>query len=346
MSGLYPQIMKPIRTKTRLKDIAELAEISVATVSMALADHPNINDDTKSRVKEIGRQLGYRPRRQPTAVFKRRLGLMIVGGKQQDAVNTPLMMQLSDAGLRHDVRLEFMATDFTLEPDEQYQRALQFAENLDGLLLVGLVTDSLLRKLHDAGVRAVVMGDVYGQFIMPAHTAVVTFDSLGMGYMATKHLLSQGHRRVAFVCEKLYEGLAHDRWCKGYRLAHQDHGVTVQPALVQVTGRLEEGAGPAVDHFKQMGQWPDAYVVPDARIAASLMTLLKQQGVSVPPRSLIYNGIAGVKASPELEGCGRIDGKIQQLAEQAILCLVDAFMGKQSTAAHIQVPFETVNMQG
>lgn len=336
--------MKPMRTKTRLKDIAELADISVATVSMALADHPNINDDTKSRVREIGRKLGYRPRRQPMAAPKRRLGLMIVGGKQQDAVNTPLMMQLSDAGLRHDVRLEFMATDFSLQPDQQAQRSLQFAENLDGLLLVGLVTDSLLRKLHESGVRAVVMGDVYGQFVMPAHTSVVTYDALGMGYMATKHLLNQGHRRVAFVCEKLYEGLAHDRWCKGYRLAHQDHGLTVEAGLVQITGKLEEGAGPAVEQFKRMRQWPDAYVVPDARIAASLKTLLTQQGVSVKPTSLIYNGIAGVKCPLELVGCGRIDGRIQQMAEQAVLCLIDACTNKHAAAVHIQVPFDAANL--
>ena len=46
--------------KIRLKDIAKYAEVSVATVSMALADHPQVNEETRRKVKLASRKLGYK----------------------------------------------------------------------------------------------------------------------------------------------------------------------------------------------------------------------------------------------------------------------------------------------
>ena len=53
-----------ITTKRRvgLKDVASAAQVSVATASMAMSDHPRVIDETKRRVRRLGSEMGYRPK--------------------------------------------------------------------------------------------------------------------------------------------------------------------------------------------------------------------------------------------------------------------------------------------
>src|SRR5688572_15831921 len=58
-NGTSITLAKRVPRKVRLKDLAAKANVSVATVSMALSDHPSISDATKKRIHQIGRRLGY-----------------------------------------------------------------------------------------------------------------------------------------------------------------------------------------------------------------------------------------------------------------------------------------------
>ena len=60
--------MKAAESSTRvgMKEIAREAGVSIATVSMSLADYPHVNEQTKQRVRQVCRQMGYRRlRRRP-----------------------------------------------------------------------------------------------------------------------------------------------------------------------------------------------------------------------------------------------------------------------------------------
>src|SRR5687768_12773556 len=47
--------------KVTLRDVSEAAGLGMATVSRALADHPDVSRSTRDRVRVIAQQLGYRP---------------------------------------------------------------------------------------------------------------------------------------------------------------------------------------------------------------------------------------------------------------------------------------------
>src|SRR5262245_58050726 len=75
--------------RVTLKDIADKANVSIAAVSLALADRPGIGAETKSKVLRLSREMGYVPRRDPlldrandrTRLMKQRLGFLLLGGK-------------------------------------------------------------------------------------------------------------------------------------------------------------------------------------------------------------------------------------------------------------------------
>lgn len=334
----------PRSGKPRLKDIASIANISVATASMALADHPRVNDDTKRRVREIGKQIGYRTRPRYENQQPRRFGLMIVGGLVQDSVNAPLLMHLSQAGYANSVRFEYAATPPDFDHDEMLDRTLEFAQDLDAVLLVGCVTSALLEALASKGVTAIVLGDVQGHVSQPVDATVVTFDTLGMGYLATQRLLEQGHKRVAFACEYLIPGLSHERWLKGYRLAHAEAGVSLDPQLVYITGQCDIGLESAAIAFTKLDNIPTGFVVPDARLSASLVEHMAKLGSPIAQHALYFDVVADNQLPPELVDRPHFQVNITTLAQEAILRLIEACRNTQTNALHINIPFKCLNL--
>src|SRR5690606_2688271 len=203
--------MSTFGDKPRLKDIAHLADVSIATASMALSDHPKVSIHTKRKVLAISRRLGYRKgdaavdavNRSDAAV--RRFGLMIVGADVRHATNAPLLFHLSTLGMARNVRFEFTGTPAELEQeatptpqqiDRHMQHVLRFATNLDGLVLMGHVDRALLSRLREAGLPHIVAGHVLSSSPLqePPPVTTVAFDDVAMGYTATRWLLERGHR--------------------------------------------------------------------------------------------------------------------------------------------------------
>lgn len=330
--------------KPRLKDIASIANISVATASMALADHPRVNDNTKRRVREIGKQIGYRVRPRPHHQEPHRVGLMVIGGLGQDSVNTPLMMQLSEVGYTHSIRFEYAATPPDFDQDELLRRTLEFAQDLDGILLVGEVTTWLLDQLASRNITTVVLGDVQNQFAQPVNATVVTYDTMSMGYLGTKYLLDQGHRHIAFACEVLLPGLSHDRWLKGYQMAYGEAGILPAPSLIHITGNRQEGLDSAAQIYAKLNEPPTGFIVPDTRLAASLVDAMKQRGRPIGLKSLVFDAIHDLPLPPQLLGRPHFASCIHKLSQEAVLRLIDICRTDKTASLHINIPFEIINM--
>lgn len=330
--------------KPRLKDIASIGNISIATASMALADHPRVNDDTKRRVREICKQIGYRVRPRLQNQDPRRFGLLVLGGLGQDSVNTPLMMQLSEAGYAQNIRFEYAATAVEVDQKELLTRTLDFAQDLDGVMLVGMVTTALLDQLADRNISVVVLGDVQCPFGTPVNAAVVTYDTMGMGYLATRRLLAQGCGRIAFACEELLEGLSHERWLQGYRLALSEAGLLPDPSLIYVTNQLHAGLAEAAAAFVALDNPPTGFIVPDTRLAASLADAMQKRGQPISPQSLIFDAIHNMPLPEQLQGRPHFASCIHKLSQEAVLRLIETCRTSETNALHINIPFESLNM--
>ena len=119
---------------------------------------------------------------------------------------------------------------------------------------------------------------------------MITGDFIAMGQYSTGYLLDRGFRRVGFVSEVTPPGLCHDSWLMGYQLAHIRRGISIDPALVQVAGTVYAGGTPAAKHYTAMDTLPDAYVVPDTRIASSFYEAMKRRGIEIDSQRMVISG--------------------------------------------------------
>src|SRR5689334_12730749 len=131
-----------LRGKIRLTDVAEVANTSVATVSMALGGHPRISDATRRRVHQICRDLGYRPRRgtpsalKETAQVRERLRLAFLGDRLDSPINAALLQALTQRAAANDVRLEIESVTPASSAEQLVEQAVRLGRSVDGLMLM------------------------------------------------------------------------------------------------------------------------------------------------------------------------------------------------------------------
>ena len=166
----------------RIRDVAVRAGVGVGTVSRVLNDSPGVAEETRTRVRAVMEELGYRP--SPTA---RNLSL----GRTQTVVER--LRGIDDVIGRSAYDL----TLFNVEtPDQRRDALARFArrDRIDGLLVISLpLCDAEVRALNGDGVPVVLI-DVHHASL--PHVAI---DDVRGGRLAGEHLLEAGHERIGFI---------------------------------------------------------------------------------------------------------------------------------------------------
>lgn len=261
-----------------LRDVAKRAGVSPATASRALNGHPQVREETRRRVLEAARELGYeldKARREPAETDRHLLGLLVPN------VITPFYCEL----LRCVQEVVFARQcDLVLyvsqghAPQAVIER-IASARHLAGVIVV------TPRHSEDEGLRklgaelAVVVLDHRAEGSGFPH---VTVDNLRAAHRATSYLVKQGHRRIGFISGPLSVQSAMDR-LRGYRLALEEAGIGFDPSLVK-QGDFEQPTG-----YDIVSRWihseralPDALFCANDLMAAGALQALKEAGVSVP----------------------------------------------------------------
>ncbi len=225
-----------------IKDIANLANVSHATVSRVLNNSPNVKEETRQRVMKIIDQMGFSPRMSARALNSGKnynIGLLILYDifKSQfptdflPGILSGLTRELNKAGYMLSLFLDEAADGGGMEAVDALLN-----RNLDGVIILGLETNTRLayrisrihlpillvnHRFDDLPISSIMADDVQG------------------AYVATKHLLDIGHRRIAFMegDPRYYTGRARK---EGYLLAMRETGVEPDPAILCV-GMYDEG---------------------------------------------------------------------------------------------------------
>jgi LacI family transcriptional regulator len=215
--------------KVTLGDIAQDSGVSIATVSLVLRNKPGVGDETRQRVLDSARALGYihtasnqaRERRLPQDI-----GLVVkVRPNDLPATNSfyaPILAGIEAVCRRNQINLMYtnLPVDLANRPLEMPH--LLAEQKVDGVLMVGMyLGDELAGTLESSGLP-VVLVDAYAAG--DPFDMVVTDNYTG-AYQATTHLIEQGHRQIAIVGSQpdAYPSVKERR--AGYLQALADHGL-------------------------------------------------------------------------------------------------------------------------
>jgi LacI family transcriptional regulator len=306
-----------------MKEIAQKAGVSIATVSMTLADYPHVNEVTKQRIREICRQVGYkRARHRSQPVSNRmevrgvlsRIGFLLLGGRRQE--QSSLLQDIALACSRADVRMEVLCVELAEEVVAAQPRLCEFAASMDGVILSGHVHRELLDELEERKIPHVLYGTAEGPGgTMPGrHGRQVSINIRDMAEQATSILLKDGHQRIGFLCGMLFKGLFNEHWLHGHRSALLKAGIQPESSLIHVA---ESSAGigeSAAKAFSAFPQPPTAYSIPSIDSGFEFINAMKKRGVEIPFKSVILGGSLEMIQRYGLQECHWIETYFPQVA--------------------------------
>lgn len=285
--------------------MAELANVSVATVSYVLSgrDRP-VAAETRQRVLDAARQLGYTPNQAARSLRKRRtqrvaLVLSSFGGVPTDERLATDLHEMADAR-------GYSVVTLAVYSEARANAAIDVLRGgfADGALInvVGDLTRDLLAGLAATGLPMVVLSNESG---LEGCDLVRTPETEACAE-AVEHLLAEGRRRIAFMAHRheLYRDKLVGRLL-GYTTALERHGVSERIVTAGADDRV--AAYQTATELLSSPDRPDAIFAASDRAAISAIWAARDLGLSVPGDVAIVgagNIDEGLISNPQLSTVG------------------------------------------
>lgn len=194
------------RNKITMSDIARQSGVSLSTVSLVLNDKPGLPQETRQRVINVARELGYETRSVMPVAIKpvslQTIGMLVKRAQGDSAPpSSNIFFSHVIAGIEAGCRMENISLLYsTLVVDENNNSIevprLIHDTRVDGIMLVGNYVDQQISAaLHQRNIPVV---------LIEAYSCSGEYDSVIIdneegAYQAVAHLIRQGHRHIAFV---------------------------------------------------------------------------------------------------------------------------------------------------
>jgi LacI family transcriptional regulator len=283
------------QTRVTILDVAAAAGVSKSTVSRILDERlPRSDSETARRVRKIAEDMGYV--RDVSAASLRRGSTMTVGvivPRLTDTVMAMLYEALAKACGKSGRFAIVATTDDKPKADRLAAESL-LRRGVDGLIL------STARRDDDFSDELVARGI---PFVLALRTDGHSLSSIGDdklgGYLATRHLLDLGHRRIGVIAGPSYASSSLGR-VEGYRQALEEAGLPVcLDCIVPSTFGIDAGAE-AVEHLMGLEDRPTAIFAVNDNTAIGALSGLSRLGLSVPEDVSVvgYNDIPIVSHLP------------------------------------------------
>ncbi len=265
-----------------LKDIAAEAGVSITTVSNVVHNRSSrVSPEKVAQIWEIIERRNYVP--SMTARTLANDNSYIIGVishlTQQNSGSTmsdPFLSTFVDS-IERKTREEgyFMMVRSVEEP--RALESLSRSWRLSGVILTGMFQDEFFEATRNLGIPFVLI-DSYVD--APDVYNIGLEDEKG-AYIATKHLIDNGHRVIAFASPTIRPGGVVDKRFQGYRRALADHGIAFDPSLVY-TQEITVDEGRMLGHTLSGKKGLTGIVASADILAAGIMAGLQEKGVSVP----------------------------------------------------------------
>jgi DNA-binding LacI/PurR family transcriptional regulator len=305
-------------------DVARLAGVSTATVSRSLNGTGQIAPGTRAAIDAAVERLGYRPNTiARSLVTKSTQTIALLLPDITNPFYAALVSGIQQRALEAGYTMLLCTTEGDPEREEQYLSVLR-AKQVDGALVDGLVLppDRVARFVADGFPIVCLDRDVDS-----ASVPLVQVDNRLGAKLATEHLLSLGHTRIAHVAGAPELGISEQR-VAGYREALAEAGIEPDPALVAVGSFTLEGGYHAAMSLLA-GGCPTAIFAANDLSAIGVISAIVESGRRVPADVSVVGFDDLHLAAYTTPPLTTIHQPALEIAERAIQLLLDLSNGRK-----------------
>jgi LacI family transcriptional regulator len=221
------------KNKVTMADIARESGVSLSTVSLVLNGKPGIPSETRAKIFDAARELGYDihlpslVQTKPSII--RTIGMLVKRAQGDTAPpSSNIFFSHVIAGIEAGCRQEKINLLYSTLPVDENNNSLEIPaliadSQVDGLLLVGNYVDERLHKALQQRKIPIVLVEAY---CLAGEYDAVLLDNFEGAYSAVKYLIEKGHRHIAFLGSFPDSKISFRYRRQGYLQSLQDHGIS------------------------------------------------------------------------------------------------------------------------
>ena len=269
-----------MQKETTIYDIAKQLQLSPATVSRALNDHPAINPNTKAIITSKAVEMGYRSNMFASNLRRQRTNTIgVIVPRLDSAFMSTVLSGMEKVANESNYNL-IISQSLESVKKEVTNAKTMFDSRVDGLL-VSLASDTENLDHFNTFFRKGIPLILFDRVIPQKYCTNIVIDNLKAGYEATNHLIEQGCKRIMHVSGSLQRNVYADR-LKGYRQALLEHGLPTGDELERSTNLTRQDGLAVAEYIKSMVNPPDGLFIASDFCAVTCISALKQGGFSIP----------------------------------------------------------------
>ncbi|MBN1555356.1 MAG: LacI family DNA-binding transcriptional regulator [Phycisphaerae bacterium] len=268
-----------MKTATNLKDIAEVANVSVRTVARVLNKNGYVSTETRQKVTEAIQRLGYRPNRYARSLRKQQSFEIAVVSWTYDEIHMEKLRALETAIRKRDYSMTLLFDPMKSPADVNHVMEELHNRNPAAVAIINrppLAEELWTVKLNEAGFAYLFIDSEYARDNSPK-----TDRQQGI-FDAVEYLASTGRERIAYVGTVESSQKVGVARLRGYLQAVKQHHLPdiILPMDTHVS-RWEAGQAVA-EEFRKLTPRPDAVQMYSDELAMSFMHAIQKAGVRIP----------------------------------------------------------------
>lgn len=216
-------------SRVKLADIAQASGVSLTAVSLALSDKPGISQETRGKVLEVARSLGYRfkiPASTAPTKMLETIGLLVKSHAEDEPHTNQfyshVITGIEAACRQMGINLMFANLPVDNENCPLGMPSLLEKSDIDAVILTGAFVDEALSKVLQSRSIPAVLIDSYAK--EGDYTSIVS-DNVAGAFQATEYLIRKGHTHIGFVGGHEYAYPSFRERRRGYLKALAEHGI-------------------------------------------------------------------------------------------------------------------------
>jgi LacI family transcriptional regulator len=261
-------------------DLARTLNISAATVSRGLKDHPAISKSTRKRIHEAAREMGYRSNNFASNLRTQKtntIGVIVHELNSHFITSVLAGIEKVTTAAGYDLIIGHSSEAYKKEVSNALNL---FHKRVDGLI-ASLAYDTEDLDHYTPFVQKNIPVLFFDRVELNSTGTKVVIDNFKAGYEATQHLIEQGCKRIIHITGNLKRNVYNDR-LQGYRQALVDHKLPSDASLLIENDLTEAASLEAANQILAMKIRPDAVFVSNDFCAVVCMQALKEKGIRVP----------------------------------------------------------------
>ena len=321
-----------------IQDIAEALQLSPATISRVLNNHPHVHKKTRAKVMTLVERVGYKRNVMASGLRTNKtktIGLIVP--RISMYVHAEVITVIQNGLHAHGYSLIICQSNDSVEMEKELARTL-YASRVDAVIVACTLYTTEFSHF-DVLTQNNIPVVFYDRVPTKAYPAsIIKGDDFRGAYLGTSHLIELGCKRIAYISGPLTCNLYTERYA-GFEKAMTQNGVPIEEALVSYHELTVDNARKDMHRLFAKKPYPDGIFATNDSSALAALEFAKEKGISVPSQLKIVGYSNDPRSSivtPAITTIEQFPGRIAKAIVDELLKILKGDV-EENTLNHVPI---------